>query len=98
MADEKKRVVQESFRKRRNNFLRRAHEIGAQYGANIYVLIHRQGKYYVYTSTLRTSWPPPVEEVVIYFLTRLHIKLTIRMVASSFASPEDFIRLQPWHG
>ena len=69
MADDKKRVVQESFRKRRNNFLRRAHEIGAQYGANIYVLIHRQGKYYVYTSTLCASWPPPVEEVVIYFPT-----------------------------
>jgi hypothetical protein len=58
-----KRAEQERFRKRTKNFLRRAEEIETQCGADIYVMVRRNGRYYTYRSKNCPSWPPPPEQV-----------------------------------
>ncbi|KAK0653620.1 hypothetical protein DIS24_g5924 [Lasiodiplodia hormozganensis] len=57
------RAWKERYRKRVTNFLRRAHEISSQFGADIYVVAYRDGKYHVFSSSDRDGWPPTAEKI-----------------------------------
>lgn len=46
------------------NFLRRAHEIAAQFRADIYVVAHKDGKYFAFSSSNRDGWPPTAQQIV----------------------------------
>ncbi|KAK3064456.1 hypothetical protein LTS18_007052 [Coniosporium uncinatum] len=52
------RLTADRFRKRRNNFLKRANELGQLFDADIYVHICRNRQHYVYNSASeRAGWP-----------------------------------------
>ncbi|KAA8893029.1 hypothetical protein FN846DRAFT_894250 [Sphaerosporella brunnea] len=51
------------FRKRRNNFLRKAFELGKLCDADVAVIVHEKGNYYTYRSTDDYWWPPSIEEI-----------------------------------
>ncbi|KAJ6280856.1 hypothetical protein J3E71DRAFT_241135 [Bipolaris maydis] len=55
-----KRLQQESFRKRKNNFIRRGHEISDRYKVGIWLCIQKNnGQLYIYNSDpKRSDWPP----------------------------------------
>ena len=61
-----KRLQQESFRKRRNNFIRRSHEISSRYKVAVWICIQKEhGQLYVYNSSpIRSDWPPSSTQVV----------------------------------
>ena len=54
-----KRLQQESFRKRKNNFLRRGHEISDRYNVGVWLCIQKSnGQLYIYNSDPgRRDWP-----------------------------------------
>jgi len=59
-----KRILREKFRKRRANFIKKAHELKQICQAEVYVVIRRNDRYYTYTSTRHPQWPPPDSEIV----------------------------------
>jgi len=61
---DKRRAVQEKFRKRSYNLLRKANELSQQTGSDIYVLIYRNHRYYSYQSTDRAGWPASEQDIV----------------------------------
>ncbi|KAH7016634.1 hypothetical protein B0J12DRAFT_705646 [Macrophomina phaseolina] len=60
MADKR---ASEQFRKRKKNYFRRALEISQQSGADIYVLIRRNGVHYSFNSTNSSAWPPDPKDL-----------------------------------
>lgn len=64
MNSKQTRAWKERYRKRIMNFLRRAHEIAAQFGADIFVVAHKDGRYYAFSSSDRDGWPPTAEQIV----------------------------------
>jgi hypothetical protein len=61
-----KRLQQESFRKRRKNFIRRGHEISSRYEVAVWICIQKDnGQLYVYNSNpTRSDWPPSSTQLV----------------------------------
>jgi hypothetical protein len=61
-----KRLQQESFRKRKNNFLRRGHEISDRYNVGVWLCIQKSnGQLYIYNSDpARPDWPPSSTQLV----------------------------------
>ena len=61
-----KRLQQESFRKRKNNFIRRGHEISSQYKVAVWICIQKDnGQIHVYNSDpTRSDWPPSSTQLV----------------------------------
>jgi hypothetical protein len=57
------------FYKRRDTLFTKAKQICAlgEGDTNIYILINYGGKYYIYTSTDATAWPPSPNKIVGYF-------------------------------
>lgn len=53
----------ENFKKTCTNVMDRCDKIRGTYGADVYVLIRRSGKFLEYTSNHQTSWPPTRDEV-----------------------------------
>ena len=51
----KMKGTDEKFRKRKNNILKNGDELRLLCGANVYILLHRKGKYYTY-KTNRSSF------------------------------------------
>jgi len=63
------RLNQESYRKRRNNYLRRGHELSSAYGAKFYVCVERNGRLMVFNSDPENpEWPPAKEKIVCFSL------------------------------
>lgn len=61
-----KRLKQESFRKRRNNFIRRGHEISDRYDVDVWICIRKNGQNYVYDSKPDDkTWPPTSKQLVL---------------------------------
>ncbi|KAF2818099.1 hypothetical protein CC86DRAFT_389181 [Ophiobolus disseminans] len=60
-----RRSQQESFRKRKNNFIRRGHEISDRYKVGVWICILKDnGQLYVYNSDpTRPNWPPTREQL-----------------------------------
>lgn len=61
--NDKHRAQREKFRKRIKCLQKKADEL-SQTAADIYLVIHREHRYYVYQSTEREGWPPSQEELV----------------------------------
>lgn len=61
-----KRLKQESFRKRKNNFIRRGHEISSRYKVAVWICIQKDNsQLYVYNSDpTRVDWPPSSTQLV----------------------------------
>jgi hypothetical protein len=61
-----KRLQQESFRKRKNNFICRGHEISSRYKVAVWICIQKEnGQLYVYNSDpTRSDWPPSSIQLV----------------------------------
>jgi hypothetical protein len=64
MTTLKKKATYEKFRKRKNNILKKGDELRLLCGADVYILLHRKGRYFTYKSTDQPSWPPPLEKIV----------------------------------
>jgi hypothetical protein len=60
------RMQQESFRKRKNNYIRRGNDLSQIYEVAVYVCICKEnGQYYIYNSNpTRPDWPPSSEQLV----------------------------------
>lgn len=54
----------ENFLRATKNILRRGDEMSRRYGADIYIVVRRKGRYYDYCSTQDTSFPTPPTEIV----------------------------------
>ncbi len=54
----------EKFRNRKESLVRKCDELRFHCQADVYILVSRNGRYYVYTSTDHPSWPPSPEHVV----------------------------------
>ena len=74
----KGRATDEKFRKRKNNILKKGDELRLLCEADVYILLHRKGRYYTYNSTNQPSWPPSSDEIVntleVYFYYTLNTK------------------------
>jgi hypothetical protein len=67
-----KRLQQESFRKRRNNFIRRGNEISDRYNVDVWICIFRNGQYYIYNSNpSKQDWPPTMAQLVRFYVPQL---------------------------
>ena len=64
MTTKSKKATDEKFRKRKNNILKKGDELRLLCGADVYILLCRKGRYYIYNSTNQPSWPPPPEKIV----------------------------------
>lgn len=97
-----KRLQQESFRKRKNNFIRRGHEISDRYKVGIWLCIQKNnGQLYIYNSDpKRSDWPPSSAQLVSYYIT---FNLFLIVQKSMYPMPivktrEDFIVEKPPSG
>jgi hypothetical protein len=57
--------IQENFRRRRINLIGKADDLHRFFGADIFLVIRRKGKYYGYNSRQDLAWPRTKEELVI---------------------------------
>ena len=74
----------ENFLRATKNIMRRGDEMSRRYGADIYIVLRRKGRYYDYCSTQDTSFPTLPREIVripepeaCLMLTVNRIKLTL---------------------
>lgn len=59
-----KRYRDQFFRRKRSLF-KNAHDFHMTFSAaEVYVCLHHNNKFYVYTSTTNHYWPPPLTEIV----------------------------------
>ncbi|KAK0628677.1 hypothetical protein B0T17DRAFT_523418 [Bombardia bombarda] len=54
----------ENFLRATKNIMHRGDEMSRRYGADIYIVLRRKGRYYDYCSTQDTSFPTPPMEIV----------------------------------
>ena len=55
---------QETFRKRRGGLTKKAFEVSYFTNTELYLLMFRGGRYYVFSSTDRDGWPPSQSDIV----------------------------------
>lgn len=85
-----KRLKQESFRKRKNNFIRRGHEISHGYNVGVYVCILKEnGQYYVYNShPTKADWPPTSSQLVGLKNSPISVTRTLMSQSSAYPVPQ----------
>ncbi len=66
--DKRRRALQEKFRKRSYNLLRKTNKLSQQTESDIYVFIYRNYRYYSYRSTDRAGWPASEQDVVSFVI------------------------------
>ena len=64
MTTKLKKATDEKFRKRKNSIFKKGDELRLLCGVDVYILLHRKGKYYTYNSMNQPSWPPSLEEII----------------------------------
>ena len=93
------RSVQEKWRKRRLNLLKKANELSQMCDAQIYIVMLRDSKYYTYKST-EQDWPPSDLEIV-SSLQRIWGRLTTFRKANclflSVRGHRTFFHNNSWH-
>jgi hypothetical protein len=65
--------TQENFRRRKINLISKADDIHRLFGADVFLVIRKKGKYCGYNSREELSWPPRKEELVSLFYCHLKI-------------------------
>ncbi|KAF1967668.1 hypothetical protein BU23DRAFT_572982 [Bimuria novae-zelandiae CBS 107.79] len=96
-----KRLKQESFRKRRHNFIRRGHEISERYSVGVYICILKEnGQYYVYNShPTKANWPPTSSHLVGLKTSPNSVMRTLIPQSSAYPvpqikTPQDYIAVE----
>jgi hypothetical protein len=64
MTTKLKRATDEKFHKRTNSIFKKGDELRSLCEVDVYILLHRKGRYYAYKSTDQPSWPPSLEKIV----------------------------------
>lgn len=85
-----KRLKQESFRKRRHNFIRRGHEISERYNVGVYICILKEnGQYYVYDShPAKANWPPTSSQLVGFNTSSIPVTRVLMPQSSTYPVPQ----------
>ena len=80
------RRKREMFRKRKSGLVKKANEMAQKCDVDVYLLIYRyqQGKYYTYTSTERSGWPPD-ERTIVCIVHRSLVPILMRSVGITFS-------------
>ena len=52
------------FNKRRRSLIKKANELAVKTSTELYIVMHRRGRYFTYNSTDRQGWPPNEDDVV----------------------------------
>jgi hypothetical protein len=65
--------TQENFRRRKINLISKADDLYRFFGADIFLVIQKRGKYCGYNSREELDWPPIKEELVSLFYRHLKI-------------------------
>ena len=63
-TDESARKVNEKFRKRSRNLIKKADQLAAATNTDVYLVLLREAKYTVFSSTTRADWPPTQDDLV----------------------------------
>jgi hypothetical protein len=58
----------ERLRRRKETWFGKGHELGMDYGVDVFQVIHKNGRYETYRSTDKPWWPPTWLEIV----SRIH--------------------------
>jgi hypothetical protein len=59
-----RKAITEKFRKRKISLVNKAGELADFCKADVYLLIRRNERFYIYSSTNQSSWPPSPEQIV----------------------------------
>jgi hypothetical protein len=59
-----KKNTQEKFRRRKISVLKKADDLHRFFGADVFFVIRKKGKYYAYISAEKPHWPPTKEQIV----------------------------------
>jgi hypothetical protein len=62
--EQNKKNTQEKFRRRKISLLSKADDLHRFFGADVFFVIQKNGKYYVYISAEKPHWPPTKEQIV----------------------------------
>jgi len=62
-----RKAINEKFLKRKKSLLKKGNELKQLCEADVYILLHHHGRYYIYTSTEQLSWPPNPDNIVSSF-------------------------------
>ena len=52
------------FNKRRRSLFKKANELSEKTGTKLYIVMHREGRYFTFNSTDRQGWPLCQNDVV----------------------------------
>ncbi|KAL8778211.1 MAG: hypothetical protein Q9213_007519 [Squamulea squamosa] len=65
------RRTRERFRRRKNCILRKANILAKKYFADIFVIIRKNNKYFVYNSVEAADFPPAADKILEYLSTEI---------------------------
>lgn len=68
-SEKVEKKIKEKFRKRKGSLMRKANELAELCGTDVYVLLARENRHYVYKSKEEQSWPPAAEVIVRYSIS-----------------------------
>lgn len=77
MGKTQKRQYQNAFR-RKETLVNKAFEYGELYGAGVALIIYENGRYFIYRSTDKPSFPPAMD-VIVSILDHNRTRLTMQM-------------------
>ena len=77
-------IFKDSFRKRSRTVIRKAHELAAGYGAQVYVVVQFNGKFQTYNSVEGEQWPPSVDRIVSVEGPSVHVDSNTLVRARAF--------------
>jgi hypothetical protein len=69
----KKRNIQEKFRRRKISLVSKVDDLHRFFGADIFLVIRKRGRYSAYISSDELHWPPTKEQIVSLFYYRVEI-------------------------
>jgi hypothetical protein len=58
----------ENLRRRKETLLKKAYELGKDYGVDVALIIRQNGQFFTYRSLDLKSWPPSMKEIVRLFV------------------------------
>jgi hypothetical protein len=61
------KVTQEKFRRRKISLVSKVDDLHRFFGADVFLVIRKRGRYYAYISTEELHWPPTKEQIVSLF-------------------------------
>jgi hypothetical protein len=59
--------IYENFRRRRISLINKIDDLYRFFGADVYFVIRKKNRHYVYVSAINSQWPPTIEQIVRVF-------------------------------